>query len=172
MNKKLANKSPHANRKVYGEYLSERIYGSITLVGINLGLLLNVDHIDVRHALNTVITTALGLWAASLFAEYMSYRVMNNSAMPKKELLHHIIVHRGILVAAIPTLILLGLASIDAIGLRAALLTDIILALIGLAVLVVRAAVTATSNVQTTVITIAFQTVAAVAIISLKIFSH
>jgi hypothetical protein len=112
-NKKLADKSPRPNAEVYAEYLRERIYGSITLAGINLGLLLGVNHISVNHAFTTVITTSLGLWSASLFAEIVSYRIMHEKRMARGEIIHHVIVHRGILVAALPTIVLLTFSALE-----------------------------------------------------------
>jgi hypothetical protein len=171
-NKKLADKSPRPNAEVYAEYLRERIYGSITLAGINLGLLLGVNHISVNHAFTTVITTSLGLWSASLFAEIVSYRVMHEKPMARGEIIHHVIVHRGILVAALPTIVLLTFSALELISLRAALTTDIVLALIGLGVIVIRSAATTTNNLITALITVILQAGVAATIITLKLFSH
>ena len=61
------------------EYLKERIYWSITLLAVDLGIYAHIDNTTVGQAFWIIITTVLWLWLASLFAELLSYKVFNES---------------------------------------------------------------------------------------------
>ena len=50
------------------EYLKERIYWSITLLAVDLGIYAQIYKTTVGQAFWIIITTVLWLWLASLFA--------------------------------------------------------------------------------------------------------
>lgn len=134
-----AEKDPH----VYAEYLKERMYGLLTLMAVNVGLLVSASKISVGYAAITISVTAFGLWSASMLASYLAYRVAHDAAMPRYRLGHEMMVHRGLLFAALPSLVMLVFAAVDWITLATALLIDIVLAGFTLTLTVFRSAKTA-----------------------------
>lgn len=154
------------------EVLSERIYGAITLLAVNLGLLLNPKYLTLSHAFSVIITTTLGLWAASLFASFMSYRIVHDNFMPKKEFIHSIIIHRGILLSALPSIIFLAFAATGLIKVQTALTVDIALAFTAMTVMILQSAKTHSNSLKNAFLSISIQAVVAVVIIAIKLFSH
>ena len=167
---KISSTIPHtSDRELYAEFLRERVYGSITLMAINIGLLLDVERLTVQHAYVVIITTAIGLWAAGLYAEFVAYRVMNDKNMPRSLLVRTIVSHRGILVSAVPSLIILSLAAFGVIELRTALITDILLAITAMTILIIRSASTSQNNQTTTLIAVAAQALIAACVVGVKL---
>lgn len=156
----------------YAEFLRERIYGTITLLAVTIGILLDVPHYSIQHAFIVILTTALGLWAASIFAEYISYRVVHDHYMPASEVRRIVIVHRGILVAAIPTLFMIALATLETLSLATALRTAIVLDIAAMTVTIIQSASTRHNTIITTLISIAVQAVLALIIVQLKLLAH
>lgn len=156
----------------YAEFLRERIYGTITLLALVIGLLVEAQHISIRFAFVSIATTALGLWSASMFAEYISYRVVHDRYPPLQLLKRMIIVHRGILIAAIPDLIMIGVAALGVISLTTALRTSIVLAIVSMTITIVQSANTRHSTIITTLTSIGIQAVVAILIVQLKLLAH
>lgn len=134
-----AEKDPH----IYAEYLKERMYGLLTLMAVNVGLLVSAHKITVGYAAVTIAITAFGLWSASLLASYLAYRVAHDAAMPRYRAGHEMMIHRGLLLAALPSLTMLTFVAADWIALATALLIDIVLAGFTLTLTVFRSAKTA-----------------------------
>lgn len=157
------------SRTVYASFLSERIYGTITLLAVTLNMYLNYEHITLSHAFSTIIAAALGLWAASLFAEYVAYHVEHNHVMPREKAMNYLIMHRGILVATLPTIILLLIAWTGIIQVKTALLTSMIVACTVILFLIFYAAQTTANSKKITIAAILIQAIVAATIISIQI---
>lgn len=157
------------SRSVYAAFLSERIYGTITLLALTVTLYINYPHITFAHAFSTIVATAFGLWAANLFAEYTAYHVVHNHIMPREKAIDYLITHRGILIGALPTIILLGIAWTGIIEVRTALLTSIIVAGAVILLLIFYAAQTTADSKKITLLAIIIQAIVAAVIIGIQI---
>lgn len=156
------------SREQLAAVLKERIYGSVTILAVNVGLLLKAD-LTLQHAYIAIISTVIGLWLAGLFAVVLAYRVVHDKNMPRREFAHEIAVHRGLLLAGVSSLIMLTLASAHVISLHAAIIADIGLTITAITVTILRAAKTSSNSVITAVISIGVQIIIAGLIILLKI---
>lgn len=107
------------------EYLKERIYWSITLLAVDLGIYAHIDNTTVGQAFWIIITTVLWLWLASLFAELLSYKVFNESLCEgkRKEEFHNSL---WVLSSSAMSLFMLWLALFSIITLKSAVLWAII----------------------------------------------
>lgn len=107
------------------EYLKERIYWSITLLAVDLGIYAHIDNTTVGQAFWIIITTVLWLWLASLFAELLSYKVFNESLCDgkRKEEFHNSL---WVLSSSAMSLFMLWLAFFSIITLKSAILWAII----------------------------------------------
>jgi len=107
------------------EYLKERIYWSITLLAVDLGIYAHIDNTTVGQAFWIIITTVLWLWLASLFAELLSYKVFNESLCEgkRKEEFHNSL---WVLSSSTMSLFMLWLAFFSIITLKSAILWAII----------------------------------------------
>lgn len=148
-------------------FLKERIYGSVTLMAVNVGLLFQ-PRLTVDHAFVIIISTTLGIWLASMFSAVMAYRLTHNKKMQLDQIIHELAIHRGLLLAGLPSIIMLSLAALEFIHLRTAILADITLAVVGMTVAILRSAKTSTNTLQTALISFAFQAAVAAGIILIK----
>lgn len=157
------------SRKIYAEFLSERIYGTITLLAVCLNMYANYETVTLTQAFSTILATALGLWAASLFAEYTAYHVVHDHVMSRKNAMTYLVTHRGILTSAVPALILLTVAYTGIIEVKTALLTSIIVACSVILLLIFYAAQSTTDSSRITIAAIISQTIVAAIIIVILI---
>lgn len=141
-------------------------------MAVSIGLLLEVDNITISQAFAVVATSTLGLWAASCFAEYVSYRVIHDRLMPKKDIAHMLAAHRGIIVAGLPALILIAAAWLSIASLRTVFLIDIVLAVVVMTIIILRSANTRHNTLLDALIMIAVQAGIALFIIWVKLFGH
>lgn len=161
------------NREHLAAIFRERIYGSITVLAVNVGLLLKVeDGLTVRHAFITIITTIAGLWLAGIFSAVLSYRIVHEKNMSRAELAHEFIIHRGLWAAGWSTIIMLGLAALSVISLHTAILADIILTITALTFTVLRGTKSGANTFITTLISAGIQAAIIGSIILLKLNSH
>ncbi len=158
------------SRELTASLLKERIYGSVTVLAVNVGLLLKTG-LTVEHAFITIIATVIGLWLAGLFAVVLSYRIVHDTNMPRSEFFHEIAVHRGLLLAGVSSVIMLGLASVDLISIRTAIIADISLTVVAMTIAILRSAKTKSNTFITAIISIAAQAAIAAVIILLKLGS-
>ena len=154
-----------ADRELLAAIMRERIYGSVTVHAVNIGLLLKAG-LNVEHAFIAIISTVVGLWLAGLFASVLSYRIVHQSNMPRREFAHEIVVHRGILMAGSSSIFMLILAAIGIISLHTAILTDIVLTIASMTVLILR---TTTKNASNTFVTAAISIALQAGIVALII---
>jgi hypothetical protein len=81
------------------ELLKERIYATFILLAVLLTI--NVQHTSAYHVVVTISGTALSLWAASVVASRMSYRiVMRKNETDRMRLRMKLAQHRPLLYAA------------------------------------------------------------------------
>lgn len=109
------------------EVLRERIYGTITLIAVMIGL--GGHDVTATHALLTVIGTALSLWAAGLVATRLSRHIVLGD-VPEQigGVRHHLRQHRALLLVALLPTASLSLAAAGIISMHGAVL----IAMIGL----------------------------------------
>lgn len=166
--KPLITNPKHQGRETRAEFAKERIYGSVTILALNFSMLFK-SSVTVADAYITVIATITGLWLASMFASVLSYRIIHDKNMPQSDFIHELAVHRGMLLAAVPSLIMFSLAALEIIAIRTALIADIALALIALTVTIARSGKTRSNSFKTAIISISIQAVVAGLIILVKL---
>ena len=115
------------------------------------------------------VSAALGIGLASIFAELVSYRVVHDRAIPRREFLHHFKTHRAFLVAAAPSLIFIPAAALSIMTLRTALVIDIVLGVFSLFVILIRSAVTPKNTLVSITISIGIQAIIAALVVGLKL---
>lgn len=156
------------DRETRAAFTKERIYGSVTVLAVNFSMLFK-SGVTVSDAYITVTATIGGLWLASMFASVMSYRIVHDKNMPRTVFIHDLAIHRGLLLAAVPSLIMFSLAALDIIAIRTALIADIALALIALTVTLFRSGKTRTNTLTTALVSVSIQAAVAAAIIFVKL---
>jgi hypothetical protein len=114
-----AEASPGAETGALADRLKERIYATITMIAVVIGLSLG----DVRSlgALATVLTTALGLWLAALVADQQAHRTVHRRPANGRELRRMLYVSSPLLSCAVGPSVLIALAALDVLSLDAAL---------------------------------------------------
>lgn len=166
--KPIVTNPTNQSRERYASFLKEQIYGSFTLLAVNFGLLLKPD-LKTESAFIAVTSTAAGLWLASLLASVIAYRVVHDKNMPRREFVHDIAVHRGLLVAAVPSLLMFCLSALDLIEVRTAVIAAISLAVVGMTVAILRSAKTGSNSLVTALISVGIQSAVAAVIILIKL---
>ncbi|WP_067484778.1 hypothetical protein [Actinomadura hibisca] len=109
-----------ADVELMGERLKERIYATITMVSVTIGL--SFADPDPAGAALTVGATALGLWLAALVADQQSYRTLHRHGPSPAETRQALYVSSPLLLSAVGPLLLVGVAALELIELRTALL--------------------------------------------------
>lgn len=66
-------------------YLKERIYGSITILALNINFYIHIDHSTSTDMLVTILTTIIGLWLASLVSDILAEKLIH----PKEQIPRH-----------------------------------------------------------------------------------
>lgn len=156
------------SRERYAAFLKEQIYGSFTLLAVNIGLLIK-SNISLHDAFITIVTTSIGLWLASMLAAVIAYRVVHDKNMPRAEFIHEITIHRGLIVAAVPSLVMFAVAATGIIEVQTAIIAAITLAIVGMTVAILRSAKTSSNSLATAGISIGIQSAAAAVIILIKL---
>lgn len=165
------NTTSSVPRELHAEFIRERIYGAVTLMAVSAGLLFVYDDITVGHAFSVITSTALGLWAASLFAFFMSHRLVHDTPMNRKEAWRGIIAHRGILVSATAPILLLLVAATGLIEVQTALTAQIVLVIASMIFLSLRSTNPET-RLRDSIISVLVQVLAAGTVISIKLISY
>jgi len=101
------------------ELLKERIYATLAL----LAVLLTLDAASTSPLKASVIVlgTALSLWAASLVAGVMAYRVVMQQNTPEHRFRRQLVLHSPLLAAAVFPLLMIGFAAAGFWSLAAAI---------------------------------------------------
>lgn len=166
--KQLVIKPSKQGPKKHTEFLRLQIYGTITLMAANAGLLLQQD-IKLRQAFIVILSTAFGLWLAGLVSAFIAHRIVHERSASETTVLHELNVHRGILFAAVPSVIMLTIALFDIIEIQTALIANIAVAMTSLTLATVRAAKSTTDNtLLVAVLSVVAQTIVALLIITAK----
>lgn len=104
---------------VLADRLKERIYATITMIAVVVGL--SYGDVSSPGAIATVLTTALGLWLAALVADQQAHRTVHGSLASGRELRRMLYVSSPLLSCAVGPAVLIGLAALDLLSLTAAL---------------------------------------------------
>ncbi|MFE6889050.1 hypothetical protein [Streptomyces sp. NPDC057694] len=110
----------HDRAAVWGERLKERIYASLTLLAVLVGLAMS-GHPSHSGAAVAVAVTALGLWLATLVADLQAHPVAHGSRPGVREIRHVLFVSSPLLTSAVGPLLLIGLSAAGALELDTAL---------------------------------------------------
>ncbi|MFD9542459.1 hypothetical protein [Streptomyces sp. NPDC060022] len=116
-----ADLPPGAEAGVLADRLKERIYATITIIAVVVGL--SFGDVDSLGAVATVLTTALGLWLATFVADQQAHRTVHRHVATGRELRRMLYVSSPLLSCAAGPAVLIGLAALDVLPLDAALLT-------------------------------------------------
>ncbi|MQY09641.1 hypothetical protein [Actinomadura macrotermitis] len=108
------------------ERLTERIYATITMLAVLVGLSF-APAVSPGEAAATIAITALGLWLASLVAEVQAHKTVHGEPLDHTGLRSTLYVSSPLLLSAAGPLLMTGLAALGALGLVAALRVSIVL---------------------------------------------
>jgi hypothetical protein len=100
----------HERAEVLGERLKERIYASLTLLAVLVGLVQS-GHATHTGAVVSVAVTALGLWLATLVADLQAHPVAHGRRPSPREVRHTLFTSSPLLTSAIGPLLLIGLSA-------------------------------------------------------------
>ncbi|MCK8438610.1 hypothetical protein G3I77_38175 [Streptomyces sp. D2-8] len=115
-----ADVPPGAQADAVADRLKERIYATITMIAVVVGLSLGDP--GSFGALATVLTTALGLWLAALVADQQAHRTVHRRLANGRELRRMLYVSSPLLSCAVGPSALIALAALDVLSLDAALM--------------------------------------------------
>lgn len=166
--KPLTKAPKDQSKKKRAEFIKYRIYGGVTILAVNVGLLVK-SGVTVNYAYISIITTIIGLWLASIFAEVLSYRIVNDKNMPKADFVHEVTVHRGLLLAAVPSMLMFSLAAFELIAIRTAIIADICLVIIAMTLTILQSSKTKSNSLKTALVSVILQSAAAALIVLVKL---
>lgn len=159
-------------KDLYARFLSERIYGAMTILAVNVGLLLDLQSTNVTKASIVIISTTLGLWLASMFAEEISHKVIHGEIMSRQEFKKMFISHIGIISAGVPSLIMMFLAFIGFLTIRTAIQIDVVITSATLLLYILRSFNVKGYGRVTSLLSILVQILVAGLIILIKLKAH
>ncbi|MEU7037418.1 hypothetical protein ABZ958_27540 [Streptomyces sp. NPDC046237] len=110
--------------------LKERIYATITMIAVIVGL--TAGHAGPAGAAATVVTTALALWMAAFTADQQAHRTVHRSFATGSELRRMLYVSSPLLSCAVAPSVMIALAALGTMSLHTALLTAAWLAIASL----------------------------------------
>ncbi|MFE5209377.1 hypothetical protein [Streptomyces sp. NPDC056600] len=111
----------HGGRaEVLEERLKERIYASLTLLAVLVGLAQG-GHPTHAGALVSVVVTALGLWLATLVADLQAHPVAHRRWPTPREVKHVLFTSSPLLTCAVGPVLMIGLSAAGLLGLTTAL---------------------------------------------------
>ncbi|MGI5372339.1 hypothetical protein [Streptomyces iakyrus] len=116
-----ADAPPGTEAAVLADRLKERIYATITMIAVVVGL--SLGDVGSLGAVATVLTTALGLWLAAFVADQQAHRTVHRHLATGPELRRMLYVSSPLLSCAVGPAVLIALAALDVLSLHAALLT-------------------------------------------------
>ncbi|MFD7962314.1 hypothetical protein ACFV5J_16080 [Streptomyces zaomyceticus] len=112
------------------ERLKERIYATITMIAVIVGL--SFGDPGPAGAAATVLTTALALWLAAFTADQQAHRTVHRAFATGHELRRMLYVSSPLLTCAVGPGVMIALSALGAMSLRTALLTAVGLAVASL----------------------------------------
>jgi hypothetical protein len=102
------------------ERLKERIYASLTLLAVLVGLA-QAGHPTHTGTLVSVVVTALGLWLATLVADLQAHPVAHRRRPTSREIRHVLFTSSPLLTCAVGPVLMIGLSAAGLLGLTRAL---------------------------------------------------
>lgn len=124
----LVSTTSHPPVSVLAERLKERIYAELTVVAVVLGLALGGTEGAGAAALS-VAGTVLGLWLATIAADYQGHSAAYGHRPRGHELRRMLFVSSALLTAAVGPLVLIGAAALGLLELTTALFVSVGIAL-------------------------------------------
>ncbi|MFJ8595201.1 hypothetical protein [Streptomyces sp. NPDC093598] len=115
-----ADLPPGAEAGVLADRLKERLYATITMIALVVGL--SLGDVGSLGAIATVLTTALGLWLAAFVADQQAHRTVHRRVATGHELRRMLYVSSPLLSCAVGPAVLIALAALGVLSLDAALL--------------------------------------------------
>ncbi|MFH9725821.1 hypothetical protein ACH4M4_23080 [Streptomyces sp. NPDC017254] len=112
------------------ERLKERIYATITMIAVIVGL--SFGDAGPAGAAATVLTTALALWLAAFAADQQAHRTVHRGFATGRELRRMLYVSSPLLTCAVAPGVMIALSALGAMSLSAALRTAVFLAVASL----------------------------------------
>ncbi|MEV3858242.1 hypothetical protein AB0J38_28465 [Streptomyces sp. NPDC050095] len=121
MSESMAAKAgSHADADVLRERFKERIYASLSLLAVLVGLAQGGHPTHVGAAVSVAVT-ALGLWLATLVADLQAHPVAHGRMPRLPEIRHTLFTSSPLLTSAAGPLLLIGLSAVGAPELTTAL---------------------------------------------------
>ncbi|MET9625735.1 MULTISPECIES: hypothetical protein [unclassified Streptomyces] len=114
---------PADDPQAAAERLKERLYATITMISVVIGLSV-AEHPSTTGAAATVATAAVGLWLAALVADQQAHRVVHGRLASGAELRRMLWVDSPLLLSAVGPLVLVGAAALDVMSLHTALVAS------------------------------------------------
>ncbi|WP_405794266.1 hypothetical protein [Streptomyces longwoodensis] len=112
--------APEEPASVLSERLKERIYASLTVLAVLIGLV-EGRHVDHTGAVLAVAVTALGLWSATLVADLQARPVAHGRRLDRDDIRHVLFTSSPLLSVAVGPIVLVGLSAAGVLELRTAL---------------------------------------------------
>ncbi|WP_324605746.1 hypothetical protein [Streptomyces sp. NRRL B-24484] len=97
------------------EQLKERIYATITMVAVVVGLSA-VESLTTWKAALAVCATAVGLWLATLVADEQAHRIVHRRLASGRDLRRMLFVSSPLLLSAVGPLPLIGASAVGLTG--------------------------------------------------------
>ncbi|MFI9105828.1 hypothetical protein ACIGXA_35520 [Streptomyces fildesensis] len=113
------------------ERLKERIYATITMIAVVVGLTM-VDDLEAGDAAVSVAATSLGLWLATLVADDQGHRAVHHRSTTWPEFRRLLYVSSPLLLSAAGPLILIGVSATGAMALHSGLIAAATVDVVGL----------------------------------------
>ncbi|MFH8759076.1 hypothetical protein [Streptomyces atroolivaceus] len=113
--------SPESAAGARAGRLKERVYATITMIAVVVGL--SVSDAGTTGALATVLTTALGLWLAAFVADQQAHRTVYRHLATGQDLRRMLYVSSPLLSCAVGPAVMIALAALDVLSLSTALMT-------------------------------------------------
>jgi hypothetical protein len=110
---------PEAEPGAVAERLKERIYATITMIAVVVGL--SASHPSPAGAAATVLTAAVGLWLAALVADQQAHRTVHRRFATGGELRRMLYVSSPLLSCAVGPAVTIALAALEVMALDTAL---------------------------------------------------
>ncbi|MFB8026572.1 MULTISPECIES: hypothetical protein [unclassified Streptomyces] len=111
--------SPAPVAGALADRLKERIYATITMIAVVVGL--SLGDVGAVGALATVLTTALGLWLAAFVADQQAHRTVHRHLATGRDLRRMLYVSSPLLSCAVGPSVMIALAALDVMDLSTAL---------------------------------------------------
>ncbi|AEW94829.1 MULTISPECIES: hypothetical protein [Streptomycetaceae] len=113
-------------RATAAERLKERIYATLTMLAVVIGLAESTPPGTHSDAAWTIGGTAVGVWLATLVADQQSHRVVHHRLARGEELRRMLYTSAPLLLSGVGPLLFTALSALGAIRLRPALFTAVV----------------------------------------------